>query len=104
MMGPRPADSYRAHSRLPREYARVVEHSAAINAAHCEYPVNPSFQNGWQAEPPQGKLKDQSIAPEELVHLVLNIRSKAVILGCVDLFLLLPQIGGVSYSDEVAAG
>jgi hypothetical protein len=97
----RPTGTYRYNGPFSFEGPIVVEFAATIDTSHHEDAIGPAFQDGWQTEPPQGKLQDQEITPFELFDFSLDIGAKTVILGSVNFFKLLFKIVDIVYCCEV---
>jgi len=64
--------------------------------------IDPALEDRRQSEPPQWELQNQYIAPEELVHLRLDVRRKSFMRGSVGLLALLPVVLRVVHGHEVA--
>src|SRR5882724_9114601 len=100
----RAANGERAHRPLAGEDAAVVPLAAAVDAAaRGEHAIDPALEDRGQPEPPERKLQDQRVAPEQLVHLRLEVRREAVVGGGMGLFGLLTVVAGVADGREVAA-
>ncbi len=87
------ADGDRAHRPLPDEDAAVIPLAAAVDATpRSEDSIDPALEDHREPEPPEEKLQDQNIAPEQLVHLRLDVGRKPVMRGGMGLFSLLALI------------
>jgi len=98
------ADGDGAHRSLAEEDAAVVPLATAVSAtARGEDTIDPALEDRRQSEPPQWELQNQYIAPEEPVHLRLDVRRKSVVRGSVGLFALLPVVRRIVHSHKVPA-
>src|SRR5262245_30702625 len=90
-----------AHRPFAGEETTVEPAPAAIGTADREYPVDPALENPRHAEPPDGKLQHQRIAPSELIHLRLQLGDETALRAGLGLFSLQPQMPGIGHAGEV---
>ena len=76
--------------------AGVVAFPGAIGDAVCEDAIEPSLEYCRNRKPPQRKLKDQEIAPQEFVDFALDVRLEQIVGLGVLLFAVVLQMFGES--------
>ena len=73
-----------------------------VDPPHGKDPIHPPLEDGGQAKPPERELEDQQIGRLQFLHLLLQLRGEAALLGGSQLFELQLEKIGIAGGSEVA--